>query len=121
MKIHLCHTMNWTHLNDMDQLAELDDLSTARPVLIFKHSTRCSISGTALARLERHPGAEQLEPAYFLDLLRRRDISDAIEARYGIMHASPQVLVIRGGQCLYHKSHLGIVFDDVAKAVERAQ
>jgi bacillithiol system protein YtxJ len=89
--------------------------------MILKHSTRCSISAAALARLDRSDAPERLEPAFYLDLLRFRPLSNAIEARYGIEHASPQVLIIRNGQCVFDTSHFGIVFRDVAAAMERAQ
>ncbi len=113
--------MNWLELTDPAQLDEIDRLSASRPVLIFKHSTRCSISAAAHARLERSNAPEQLEPAFLLDLLRYRGLSNAIEARYGIEHASPQVLIIRNGRCVFDTSHFGIVFRDVAGAMERAQ
>ncbi|MEZ4758030.1 MAG: bacillithiol system redox-active protein YtxJ [Flavobacteriales bacterium] len=113
--------MNWLPLNDPAQLAEIDQLSISRPVLILKHSTRCNISAAALARLDRSGTPERLEPAYYLDLLRFRPLSNAIEARYGIAHASPQVLIIRNGKCVFDTSHFGIVFRDVAAAMERAQ
>jgi bacillithiol system protein YtxJ len=45
--------MNWNALETMDQLAEIDAESAKQPVLIFKHSTRCNISATSLARVER--------------------------------------------------------------------
>jgi bacillithiol system protein YtxJ len=113
--------MNWLPLTDPAQLAEIDLLSASRPVLILKHSTRCSISAAALARLDRSDAPERLEPSYYLDLLRYRPLSNAIEARYGIEHASPQVLIIRNGKCVFDTSHFGIVFRDVAAAMERAQ
>ncbi len=40
-------------INSPAVLAQLDQASGQGPVLIFKHSTRCSISATALGRLER--------------------------------------------------------------------
>jgi len=113
--------MNWQPLTDLAQLDTIDAVSAERPILLFKHSTRCSISSAALARLERGTDAERLRPAYYLDLLRHRDISNAIEERYGITHASPQVLVISNGSCTFHASHFGIVFDDVAAALEGHQ
>ena len=107
--------MQWIQLTDQAQLSAIDELSKERPVLIFKHSTRCMISGLVLNRLERDwPG--QLDndlPVYFLDLLRHRPLSDAIEARYGVEHASPQVLLIRNGACVHTASHLEIHHADL--------
>jgi len=107
--------MQWTTLTNVAQLDAIDQASQQAPVLIFKHSTRCNISSAALARLERSWTAanDQAHVAYHLDLIRHRDVSNAIAQRYGVEHASPQVLVIRNGKCVYTESHFGITYADV--------
>ncbi len=110
--------MDWNILKDAEQLDELDRLSGHRPVLIYKHSTRCGISSTVLSRLERkwqEQDSAVLTP-YFLDLLRYRELSNLIAERYGIEHQSPQVLLIEKGQTVYAESHMQITYDDLMKA-----
>ncbi len=111
--------MNWKELSTLGHLDRIDGLSKEKPVLIFKHSTRCAISKAALNRLEREWGAadDAAHAAYFLDLLAHRDISDAVAARYGIRHESPQVLVIRSRQCSYTATHTGIGYKDTMQAL----
>lgn len=111
--------MNWHPLTDLAQLDAIDAASAERPILLFKHSTRCNISSAALARLERvWTAADDAQHVpYFLDLLRHRDLSNAIASRYGVEHASPQVLVIRHGRCVYHESHFGISYPEVLAAL----
>lgn len=107
--------MNWNHINHIEDLEGLDQTSKSQPILIFKHSTRCSISSAALNRLERkweNDKAGKLKP-YFLDLISYRQVSNEIAERYGIMHQSPQALVIFDGKCVYNDSHLGISFDEM--------
>ncbi len=106
--------MNWKPLNTLAQLDEIDAASQEKPVLIFKHSTRCNISATALSRLERAwtSADDAAHTAYHLDLLAHRDISDAIAQRYGVEHESPQTLVIRNGKCVHVATHLGITYAD---------
>lgn len=88
-------------------------------MLLFKHSTRCSISSAALGRLERawNSADDERYDAHYLDLLQYRDLSDAIAERYGVEHESPQVLVVRNGKCMYHTSHLGISYAGVVEAL----
>ena len=50
---------------------------------------------------------------YVIDLISNREISDSIEHQFEIKHESPQVLIIKNGQCVYHKSHLNIRFDEI--------
>ena len=114
--------MNWTALTDTYQPDAIDVASHQRPVLIFKHSTRCSISSAALNRLQSawtsaDPGAASV---HYLDLLKYRSLSNVIADRYGIEHESPQVLVIHGGRCAHVSAHFGITYADTLAALKRA-
>ncbi len=115
----LCATMNWIPLADMAQLDAIDSASHTKPVLLFKHSTTCGISRSALNRLERAWTAsdDAGHTAYALDLLRFRAISNAVAERYGVTHESPQVLVIRNGKCDHTASHFGISYAEVISAL----
>ena len=92
-------------------LCTVSDLETAenRYVFIFKHSTRCSISRMALDRLERNLKVNA--PAYYLDLLSYRELSNLISERFSVQHESPQVLIIKNGACTLHASHNAITAD----------
>lgn len=109
--------MDWNKLTEEAQLEEIKKESFNQPVLILKHSTTCSISATALARLERAwkpEEAKNLKP-YYLDLLKLRPISNKIAQEFGVEHESPQVLIIKDGQSIYDASHFDIRFDEIVK------
>ncbi|MBS1645607.1 MAG: bacillithiol system redox-active protein YtxJ [Bacteroidetes bacterium] len=105
--------MNWNDLNEMAQLEHLKELSRTEPVVIFKHSTRCSISSMAKQRLERAEPAAGVN-FYYLDLLKHRDISNKIAEEFSVVHQSPQVLLLRNGACVYEETHSGINMDEIA-------
>lgn len=104
--------MNWINLTDASQINEIIENSYQEPVLIFKHSTRCSISSTALSRLERAWNLENAK-AYYLDLIAYRPISSEISEAFQVEHQSPQALIIKNGVCVYHDSHWDISFDQM--------
>lgn len=107
--------MNWNKLTEENQLEKIKQESFSQPVMILKHSTTCSISATALSRLERawkDEEAKDLKP-YYLDLLRLRPISNKIAQEFGVEHESPQVLIIKNGQSVYDASHFEIRFDEI--------
>ena len=109
--------MNWNIITSAADLAALTQASHEHPALIFKHSTRCSISATALNRLERRwdgSRAGNLVP-YFLDLIAYRSVSNQIAQDFGVQHESPQVLLIHQGKCIYHASHLDIDFNEIVQ------
>ncbi|WP_291727867.1 bacillithiol system redox-active protein YtxJ [Bernardetia sp.] len=111
--------MNWNKLETPEKLQEIIKNSDATPVLIFKHSTRCSISSMALSRFERQWNQEKVgkvEP-YYLDLIQYRNVSNLIAQELDIQHESPQVLLIENGKCTYHASHSAIYFDDLVGQV----
>ena len=105
----------WQQLTQEDQLTDIARESHEQPVLIFKHSTSCSISAAAKSKLERQWADAGLEEAkiYYLDLLRYRHISGAIADKFGVRHESPQLLLIQDGECSYNASHMGIRLSEV--------
>lgn len=106
--------MNWTLLESEKQLAEIQEASDDHPVLIFKHSTSCSISRTVLGRFERSWKTEEVKK-YFLDLLAYRDISKQIADLFQVEHESPQLLIIYKRKAIHHSSHFEIEGDQIEK------
>ena len=107
--------MAWRALTDLGQLNEIVNESTEKPVVIFKHSTRCSISRMALRQFEQEFDLEEKVVPYYLDLLEHRDISNEIANRFGVYHQSPQLIIIKDGKAVYDRSHENI---DAAKLVD---
>ncbi len=106
--------MNWIALTSEAQLQELISASATTPQLIFKHSTRCGISSMAKSRLERKEQPAGID-FYFLDLLKYRNLSQQVASTFKISHESPQVLLIKNGQCVYDESHSGITMDEIVE------
>lgn len=107
--------MNWKKLTESTQIEEIKELSKIKPVLIFKHSTRCSVSSMSLDRLLRNWKTEDGEKVvpYFLDLIAFRALSDQVEEEFGVAHESPQVIIIRNGNAVYDNSHFGITYPEI--------
>ena len=100
--------INWIALTDLEQLTELLEGSYEKPAVIFKHSTRCSVSRMALKQFENEFDLEARVSAYFLDLIAHRDVSNEIASRFGVVHQSPQLLLIKEGKAVYNVSHSAI-------------
>lgn len=101
--------INWLQLTVSTQLDEIEDASNSKLVLIFKHSTRCSISRMALRQFENEFEANENVLPYYLDLLNHRDISNEIAIKFSVVHQSPQLLIISKENCIYNASHSDIV------------
>lgn len=99
--------MEFQILNTIEQLNEIDLKSNSKIQAIYKHSTRCSISNMTnkILNKELKNVNENVIDVYYLDLILFRDISNNISTRYTIDHESPQILIIKGGKCIYYASH----------------
>src|ERR1700712_2413912 len=104
--------MNWITFNSPAQLDEIKEKSKTKPQVIFKHSTRCSISSMAKSRLERSKMPENID-FYYLDLITYRSISNKLSEEFNVFHQSPQVLVIKNGKCIYDESHSAIRMEEI--------
>jgi bacillithiol system protein YtxJ len=100
--------ITWTPVEHLGQIEEIIVLSEQMPVIIFKHSTRCSISRMALKNFENEYDLGERVSAYFLDLISFREVSNEIASRFNVVHQSPQLLLIVGGKSVYDVSHSSI-------------
>ena len=103
-------------MSEESQIQEIVDASHENPQLIFKHSTRCSISSMAKSRLEREWNLENVQP-WYLDLIAYRNVSNAIASQLGVDHESPQAILLKDGVVVYDSSHNSISVSEISKHV----
>ena len=108
--------MNWNTLSSLEQIEIIRKASHHKLQVIFKHSTRCSISAMAKNRLEKSTPPEGID-FHFLDLIQFRPVSNAVANELGIEHESPQILLIRNESIVYTASHMGISMLQLEEAV----
>jgi bacillithiol system protein YtxJ len=96
--------MKWTLLESAAQIENIKE--KAGTSIIFKHSTRCSISMMAKRRFELEWDIlPQDVSLYFLDLIKHRELSAKIANDFHVHHESPQMLLIKDGECVLDQSH----------------
>ena len=109
--------LTWHNLTAEPQIEQIEQQSYTTPCLIFKHSTRCSISNTALQRLQRQWNLDtqsKLIP-YYLDLLQHRTVSNHVAQKFEVEHQSPQILLISKGRCIFSQSQLEINMAEISE------
>lgn len=109
--------VDWRMLTNVDDLNQVVTESAGKPVLIFKHSTRCSISRMVLKQFENEFDLQDKITPYFLDLLNHRDVSNEIATKFDVYHQSPQLIVIQDGKSIYDASHDSIDAQSLKKIV----
>ena len=99
----------WNRLSTIDQLNEIDKESYQQPIAIFKHSTRCGTSSMALRLFEKQLSIDNINvKLYFLDLLSFKYVSNELAIRFQVFHQSPQLIILKEGNTVYHNSHYQI-------------
>jgi len=112
--------INWKPLAESSQFNVAISQSEEKPFLIFKHSTRCGISRMALKSFEKAYQSNAFEiDLYFLDLLNYRALSNEISEKSCISHQSPQVIVFKNKQVIYHDSHYSIDVNSIEKIIKQ--
>lgn len=108
----------WVPLNDLGQLEEIKQKSKHKPQVIFKHSTTCGISRMVLNMFGSNFNidAEAID-LYFLDLHANREISNEVAITFQVLHQSPQLLVIKNEETVFHTSHGAISEVDLKELV----
>jgi bacillithiol system protein YtxJ len=110
-------------MRELPTLADLEEArggSGARPLLLLTHSATCGTSAVAAEEIADLP-AEVTDALdlFVVRIQRARDVSRAIEERLGVRHESPQVLLISGGQVVWHASHFRVNAPGITSAVRK--
>ncbi len=108
--------LNWNYLESMEDLDNAEQQSHEKTIVLFKHSTRCSISRFVLKSFENTYNIPEDKMAiYFLDLIEYRPISNEIAERFEVMHQSPQLIVLKEGKAIFTTSHESIDAADLVQ------
>ena len=105
----------FTPVRDVAALDPLFARSQDRPVTLFLHDKGCPISAAAYRQMTRLGGEIPL-----IDVRRAKDVSRAVEARTGVRHESPQVIVLHHGRAIWSASHYAVTAQAVASALQEA-
>lgn len=104
----------WIPLTGIAQLEDIEQKSTIRPQLIFKHSTTCGISRMVLRAFADSFDFENEElDLYYLDLHKFREVSNETGYKFQVVHQSPQLLIIKDGASVADASHGAITDMDI--------
>ena len=94
----------------MDDLDSILGSGDGSPVLVFKHSPHCWTSIFAAQEIGRFQVAHPNIPIRLIAVLADR---------LGLRHASPQAILLAGGQVQWAASHQDVTEDGIARALVR--
>lgn len=86
---------------------------------VYKHSPICVVSARARRELDRFVKTHSKIPIYVVDVLGNRDMSDRIEKDLGILHESPQIILLSHGTPQWNESHWNVKADAMASELSK--
>ena len=95
-------------MKDLTSQTELGQVFDAERAILYKHSTHCGLSTTAIKQVRQFAEIFPAAPIYRLKVIENRALSDEVEERTRIRHETPQVILFKGGQALFHASHRAV-------------
>lgn len=93
------------------------DRSRAEPVLLYKHSDRCSISTRAREEVLRFDADVDCE-TFEVVVQEARPVSDRIADALDIRHETPQAILLRDGRPVFDASHSNVTADSLQSALQ---
>lgn len=109
--------LNWNNIESVEELKTAFAGTEQQLGLFFKHSTRCPTSRMVLNTFESEWREDENCKLYFIDLLKHRDVSNALAELAGIEHQSPQAILIKEKTSIYNNSHSGISASEIEKLI----
>ncbi len=107
--------MSFITLDTVEKLNELFEESNKKPIVLFKHSITCPISTDACNQMAIVEGDVNI-----VIVQTSRPVSNEIESRTNIRHASPQTIILRNGKPIFNASHYDITVDKVEDILKNA-
>jgi bacillithiol system protein YtxJ len=105
----------------MQKVATEADIATvlSEPLaVVYKHSPICPSSGMAYEEIRSLKRMQQDVPVYLIDVVHSRPLSRYLAERVGVVHASPQAIILRSGVAAWHGSHFDLRADTIAEKLE---
>jgi bacillithiol system protein YtxJ len=87
--------------------------------LIYKHSDACMTCLFTKKRVEELMGSnEKIQSFHYIEVRMNRELSNFVSDKTGIRHESPQAILLRNGEVVWHASHSAIDIDPILNAIK---
>lgn len=110
----------WNKLTDEGAVEKVIRESENKPQLIYKHSGRCSVCLFSKSNLEQHAGdISEVADMNFVDVIGSREVSNNIAEKLNVRHESPQAIVLKRGEVIWHASHGSVKSAQILNALQQ--
>ncbi len=107
-------------IEDFD-IAKQSEILGLPVVVLYKHSHRCGVSARARTAVEEFVRAHPDVNLYQIDVVAQRELSNHIADTFSVRHESPQILLLKDGEVVCHRSHWQINSKELSEVILTAQ
>ena len=102
---HRKHAPEGARIPELLTKEDYDALRHRELAIVFKHSSTCPVSIYVHDQVLRFRAEKPDVPVYMVSVRKHRDLARYIQERTGVIHESPQILVLRWGNAVRSASH----------------
>jgi len=110
----------WREITSIEEWDKVMSDSASRQVIVLKHSTRCPVSASALEEYEAYL-ADKPNPDtdyYLVKVIESRPVSNKIAEDLGVVHQSPQMILVKDGKAVWNTSHWSVTKKHMAAVLD---
>lgn len=103
-------------------LRSVEDLERAcseRIAVLYKHSPRCGVCVAAEREVRFFAEGRSTVTVYWLDVVSHRTLADLVAERTGVLHESPQAILLVAGRAAWAASHWEVRALDLEEQLAR--
>ncbi|CAM4355986.1 bacillithiol system redox-active protein YtxJ [Paenibacillus alkaliterrae] len=102
--------MSYKEITSIEEWNNVYENSSARPLVVFKHSTTCPVSSNAYQEFNNYLNGKPKEDVEYVlvKVIESRPVSNQIAEDTSVKHESPQILYIDKKAKVWTASHWSI-------------
>ena len=95
-------------MRQLESSDQIDEAADQEMAVLFKHSSVCPVSSSAFEELTRVEASFGQLPFYLIRVIEDKELSRQVAERWDIPHQSPQLILLKEGEAIWHTSHFRV-------------
>lgn len=106
-------------IREVREAAAVEEALAAPLAVIYKHSPNCGVCIASDQEVRRFADGHSDTPVYWVDVVAQADLSRMVADRAGVLHESPQVILLERGRPVWSASHWEVRASDLEHQAAR--
>jgi len=110
----------WQEITTVQEWQQLLEKSNEKQIIMFKHSTTCPVSASALEEYDEYLSKQPNSDVdyYLVKVIESRPVSNQIAEDLNVKHASPQIILFKDQKSIWNTSHWSITTKHITAVLD---